>query len=133
MEKKEVNEEKSKMKRIMKRAEKAYGQIEMISRLISVQLFLNFLRIHTIHTSLEPTPLQADDDMSTSAYLRYLILDQIWYNLVMAFIICPWVFKSIAKEIFLAPSAPSFITLNMYSILIVLTLYFENMVSSNVN
>ena len=119
----------------MKRAEKAYGQIEMISRLMSVQLFLSFLRKHTIHTSLEPTPLQADEDMSTSAYLRYLILDQIeiWYNLVYAFIIFPWVFKSIAKEIFLAPSAPSFITLNMYSILIVLTLYFENMVSSNVN
>ena len=131
MEKKEVKEENSKM--IMKRAQKAYGQFEMISHLMSVQLFLLYLRMHTIDTSLEPTPLQADDDMSTSVYLRYLILDQIWFNLVMAFIICPWVFKSIAKEIFLAPSAPSFITLNMYYILIVLTLYFEYMVSSNVN
>ena len=117
----------------MKRAEKAYGQIEMISRLMSVQLFLSFLRIRTIHTSLEPTPLQADEDMSTSAYLSYLIFDQIWYNLVIAFIIFPWAFKSIAKEMLSAPSPPSFIhfiTLSMYSIL---TLYSEIVVSSNVN
>ena len=119
----------------MKRAEKAYGQIEIISRLMSVQLFLSFLRIHTIHTSLEPTPLQADDDMSTSAYLRYLILDQIeiWYNLVYAFIIFPWVFKSIAKEMLSAPSPQSFIYFIALNMISILTLYFEYVVSSNVN
>ena len=133
MENKEVKEENSKM--IMKRAQKAYGQIEIISRLMSVQLFLCYLRIHTIQTSLEPTPLQADDDMSTSVYLRYIILDQIeiWYNLVMAFIIFPWVFKSIAKEMLSAPSPQSFIYFIALNMISILTLYFEYVVSSNVN
>ena len=117
MEKKEVNEENSKMKRIMKRGEKAYGQIEMISRLMSVQLFLSFLGIHTIHTSLEPTPLFSDD---MSINLRYMMF---WLSLVLTLIIFPLALKSVGKDMVSAPS-------NTHSFMIFFLIVFSEWVVS---
>ena len=94
--------------------EKANGQIENISHLVSVQLFLIFLRIHT---SLEPTPLFSDD---MSINLRYMMF---WFSFVLTLIIFPLALKSVGKDMVSAPS-------NTHSFMIFFLIVFSEWVVS---
>ena len=117
MEKKEVKEDNSKTK--MERARKAYNQIEVISHLMSMQLFCIFLR--NCASSLDSFEPKLCSEMSV---MDHVFGEFFGYGMLTLILITfPWSFKAAAKGL---ASARSWSRYFMISLLI---WFFEVVVS----
>ena len=148
MEKKEVKEDNSKMdnsKMLIERTQKANGQIEVISHLMFVQLFCNYLRIYyaiayaayTCAPENDPE-LQAGNDNYSIAKEYGIFVAEAGFFLgmllaILLFLIditLPWSFKVVAKSMVSTRSlTPGWI----HGLIYLATMYFQYCVSWNVD
>ena len=148
MEKKEVKEDNSKMdnsKMLMERTQKANGQIEVISHLMFVQLFCNYLRIYyaiayaayTCAPENDPELQAGNDNYSIAKEYGIFVAEAVFFlGMLLAILLfliditLPWSFKVVAKSMVSTRSlTPGWI----HGLIYLATMYFQYCVSWNVD
>ena len=142
MEKKEVKEDNSKMdnsKMLMERTQKANGQIEIMSHLMFVQLFCNYLRIYAhvsgicICTGDDPELQAGNDNYSIAKEYGIFVAEAVFFlGMLLAILLfliditLPWSFKVVAKSMVSTRSlTPGWI----HGLIYLATMYFQYCVS----
>ena len=151
MEKKEVKEDNSKTdnsktdnsKMLMERTQKANGQIEIMSHLMFVQLFCNYLRIYAhvsgicICTGDDPELQAGNDNYSIAKEYGIFVAEAVFFlGMLLAILLfliditLPWSFKVVAKSMVSTRSlTPGWI----HGLIYLATMYFQYCVSWNVD